>query len=40
MNETFAPVDRSCDSFSQWWTRASRGLQSAAATLAVNGVLA
>jgi deoxyribodipyrimidine photo-lyase len=25
----FPPVDRRCDSFSQWWTRASRGLASA-----------
>ena len=26
----FAPVDRRCDSFSQWWTRVSRGFKSAA----------
>lgn len=24
---TFAPVPRRCDSFSQWWTRASRGVE-------------
>jgi len=34
----FAPVDRRCDSFSQWWARASRGLDSAADLLAVNEV--
>ena len=34
----FPPVDRRCDSFSQWWTRASRGLHSAADLLAVNEV--
>lgn len=34
----FPPVDRRCDSFSQWWTRASRGLTSAADLLAVNEV--
>ena len=34
----FPPVDRRCDSFSQWWTRASRGLDSAADLLAVNEV--
>lgn len=33
----FPPVDRRCDSFSQWWTRATRGLHSAADLLAVNG---
>ncbi len=33
----FPPVDRPCASFSQWWTRASRGLNSAADLLAVNG---
>jgi deoxyribodipyrimidine photo-lyase len=32
----FPPVDRRCDSFSQWWTRASRGLGSASDLLAVN----
>ena len=32
----FASVDRRCDSFSQWWTRASRGLDSAADLLAVD----
>ncbi len=32
----FPSVDRRCDSFSQWWTRASRGLDSAAELLAVN----
>jgi len=35
----FPPVDRRCDSFSQWWARASRGLDSAADLLAVNEVL-
>jgi deoxyribodipyrimidine photo-lyase len=34
----FPPVDRRCDSFSQWWTRATRGLSSAADLLAVNEV--
>ncbi len=34
----FAPVDRRCDSFSQWWARASRGLDSATDLLAVNEV--
>ena len=34
----FPPVDRRCDSFTQWWTRASRGLDSAANLLAVNEV--
>ncbi len=34
----FPVVDRRCDSFSQWWTRASRGLHSAAGLLAVNEV--
>ena len=34
----FPPVDRRCDSFSQWWSRASRGLVSAADLLAVNEV--
>jgi deoxyribodipyrimidine photo-lyase len=32
----FPCVDRRCDSFSQWWTRASRGLHSAADLLGVN----
>jgi len=32
----FAPVDRRCDSFSQWWHRSSRGLNSARDLLAVN----
>ena len=32
----FPPVDRQCDSFSKWWTRASRGLDSAADLLAIN----
>jgi deoxyribodipyrimidine photo-lyase len=32
----FARVDRRCDSFSQWWTRVSRGLNSAADLLAIN----
>jgi deoxyribodipyrimidine photo-lyase len=34
----FPRVDRRCDSFSQWWARASRGLDSAADLLAVNEV--
>jgi len=34
----FPPVDRRCDSFTQWWIRASRGLDSAANLLAVNEV--
>ena len=34
----FPPVDRRCDSFSQWWTRTSRGLQTAADLLAVKEV--
>ena len=34
----FPPVDRRCDSFSQWWMRASRGLDSASDLLAVNEV--
>ncbi len=34
----FPPVDRRCDSFSKWWMRASRGLDSAADLLAVNEV--
>ncbi len=34
----FPPVQRRCDSFSQWWTQASRGLHSAADLLAVNEV--
>ena len=34
----FPPVDRRCDSFSQWWARASRGLDSAMDLLAVNEV--
>jgi deoxyribodipyrimidine photo-lyase len=32
----FPPVDRRCDSFSQWWTRTSRGLRTAADLLAVK----
>ena len=36
--ELFPPVDRPCTSFSQWWNRASRGLNSAADLLAVNEV--
>ena len=36
----FAPVDRRCDSFSQWWTRATRGLNSAADLLAGNEMAA
>jgi deoxyribodipyrimidine photo-lyase len=34
----FPPVERPCDSFSHWWTRTSRGLDSAADLLAVNEV--
>ncbi len=34
----FPPVTRRCDSFSQWWSSASRGLSSAADLLAVNEV--
>jgi len=34
----FPPVDRRCESFSQWWTRATRGLASAADLLAINEV--
>ena len=34
----FPAVDRQCDSFSQWWTRASRGLHSAQDLLSVNQV--
>ena len=30
----FPPVDRCCNSFSQWWTRTTRGLHSAAELLA------
>lgn len=36
----FPPVDGRCDSFSQWWARATRGLRSAADLLAVHGVRA
>jgi deoxyribodipyrimidine photo-lyase len=32
----FPPVDRRCDSFSQWWARTARGLHSAADLLAIN----
>jgi deoxyribodipyrimidine photo-lyase len=34
----FPRIDHRCDSFSQWWSRASRGLDSAADLLAVNEV--
>jgi deoxyribodipyrimidine photo-lyase len=34
----FPPVDRCCDSFSPWWARVSRGLDSAVDLLAVNEV--
>ncbi len=34
----FPTVDRRCDSFSQWWSRTSRGLNSAADLLAVHVV--
>ena len=36
----FPPVAGRCDTFSQWWSRTSRGLQSAADLLAVNEVAA
>ena len=36
----FPPVDQRCDSFSQWWARAARGLNSAADLLAANEVAA
>jgi len=41
MNEIIAPalfpsVNRRCDSFSQWWPRASRGLDPVADLLAVK----
>jgi deoxyribodipyrimidine photo-lyase len=34
----FPPVERCCDSFSQWWSRVSRGLHSAVDLLAVHEV--
>ncbi len=34
----FPPIERRCDSFTQWWQRASRGLESAADLLAANEV--
>ena len=34
----FPPVEQRCDSFSKWWDRSSRGLESAADLLAVNEV--
>ena len=34
----FPPVDRRCDSFSQWWQCSSRGLQTAVDLLAANPV--
>lgn len=37
--ELFPRVDRPCDSFSQWWARASRGLDSAADLLAIHPTL-
>ncbi len=36
MPALFAPVDRRCDSFSQWWTRAARDLVQATDLLVVN----
>ena len=36
----FPTIDRRCDSFSQWWARATRGLHSAAELLAANEVAA
>jgi deoxyribodipyrimidine photo-lyase len=35
-DELFAPIDRRCDSFSQWWSRATRGLDHAADLLRVR----
>ena len=32
----FPPIDRRCDSFSQWWNRASRGLHATTDLLAVH----
>jgi deoxyribodipyrimidine photo-lyase len=32
----FPAVDRRCDSFSQWWTRATRGIKSASELLVDN----
>jgi deoxyribodipyrimidine photo-lyase len=34
----FPPVAERCDSFSRWWSRATRGLQAATDLLAVNEV--
>ena len=34
----FPPVERRCDSFSQWWARTTRGLDSATDLLTVNQV--
>jgi deoxyribodipyrimidine photo-lyase len=34
----FPPVDRRCDSFSQWWNQATRGLSTAADLLSVHEV--
>ncbi len=36
----FAPIDQRCDSFSQWWIRASRGLDSASDLLAARALAA
>ena len=36
--QLFPAVDRRCDSFSQWWSRCTRGLQTAEDLLAVNEV--
>ena len=36
--QLFPAVDRRCDSFSQWWSRCTRGLQAAEDLLAVNEV--
>ncbi len=36
----FPPVIRRCDSFSHWWTRVSKGLNSAADLLAINNLSA
>ena len=38
--ELFPAVDRRCDSFSQWWTRASRGFATASDLLAARRVTA
>ena len=37
-SQLFPAVDRRCDSFSQWWTRCTRGLRGADELLSANGV--